>query len=152
MCRTLCPKIKNFKNESFHMVGRKSGGISTIAVRTAAIEVQDISIPDASEIVAAAIPYIKKWLAEGNFHRMNAADRELFEIVKEKVCTNRMVRAMRINARPDVDNIISQNEAAGIIFKAMKSWNRWETGAMEMSLGDIILFLLLTHQMKLSQE
>lgn len=131
------------------MVGRKTGGISTIAVRPAAIEVQDMSLSQAADIVSAAVPLIKKWLKEGSFHRMNASDSELLQYVKENVCTNRMVKAMRINARPDIDNIMSQSEAAGIILKVMKSWNRWETGAMEMSLPDIILFLILTKQLKL---
>lgn len=127
--------------------GRKAGDISTLAKRPETLEVQLITVAQAQSIVSEVITQITEWEANGRYlEDFNAAAIKLHDL-ETSICNHMTAKALRICARPDKDNLLSQADAGSIIFKSAKTWQRWENGVISIGLADIYFFLLATSQM-----
>ncbi|UUA75168.1 hypothetical protein [Cellvibrio sp. QJXJ] len=105
-----------------------------------------MTIAQAQSIVSKAVKLITNWEAHDRYKTKDSVSK--LKELEAAVCTHQMAKAMRICARPDLDNAMSQAEAAAIIFKTAKSWQRWENHTSPISLGDICHFLLATQLME----
>lgn len=127
--------------------GRKAGDISTLAKRPETVEAQLITIDQSQKIIAKVITQIKKWEANGRSPENPKEGARMLNELESSICNHLTAKALRICARPDKENLLSQAEAASIIFKSAKTWQRWENGVIDIGVADIYFFLLASSLM-----